>query len=141
MVFFSHHKWKRHRWSEYSCPYCHAFDCHLPGVISGHVLDCRKDSDDDGAHISCVVCQLEIAAAEYESHVDSCDKARGHSTFSAVRPPRFGSRKKKAVCDLCGKVLSSESALKLHMAVHKEERPFACDQCDFKAKLQIGLQK
>jgi RNase P subunit RPR2 len=45
-------------------------------------------------------------------------------------------------CTLCGKLLSSESALQKHVSsVHEKIRRFACEHCDHKASTPGNLQQ
>ncbi|XP_014226069.1 uncharacterized protein LOC106651891 [Trichogramma pretiosum] len=44
-------------------------------------------------------------------------------------------------CPFCPKRFVNQLRLKTHMIAHSEERPFACDQCDFMLKTRIQLIK
>ena len=36
------------------------------------------------------------------------------------------------ICEICNKVLASQSKLKRHMLVHTGNKPYSCDVCDIR---------
>lgn len=69
------------------------------------------------------------------------DEGKLSTTFVDLSSILVKSRKKKCLCQVCGRMLSSAYALRLHMRMHNGERPYACDQCDYKCICQSDLKR
>lgn len=47
---------------------------------------------------------------------------------------------KHYICDVCGKVVRSTQCLKEHVrAIHTDERPYSCDECDYRSAHKMAL--
>ncbi|CAL4108790.1 unnamed protein product [Meganyctiphanes norvegica] len=53
---------------------------------------------------------------------------------------KAGKIKKKVHCTVCSYRCTNKWRLKDHMAIHSDEKPFTCDQCDFKTKHKLSLK-
>ncbi|GMR49865.1 hypothetical protein PMAYCL1PPCAC_20060, partial [Pristionchus mayeri] len=52
--------------------------------------------------------------------------------------PTCGASEKSHLCSECGKKLSSKYALKIHMLVHSDKKPFKCPHCDLFFRTKIN---
>jgi hypothetical protein len=58
------------------------------------------------------------------------------------RPPRIKKTKEPVQCDQCTKSFQCAKSLAIHMRTsHSDERPFACDKCEFRTKRSGILQR
>ena len=44
------------------------------------------------------------------------------------------------MCPICGKVYTSISTMRRHMAIHTGEKPYKCDQCDYRTVRKDNLK-
>ncbi|PNF19956.1 hypothetical protein B7P43_G10369, partial [Cryptotermes secundus] len=53
----------------------------------------------------------------------------------------FASNKTKYSCEVCKKVFSHQSELKMHIPAHSAEHPYSCDICENAFSLHINLKR
>ena len=126
------------------CKLC--INCKSDKILPCLLKKCVEESNDSNAFEQTME-KLKASHATYKC--DLCGKSffswRGlqshrltdHEIASEIN-------KRKTVCDICFKVLSSAHAVKIHMeTVHNKDRKWKCDKCDkdFTLKNQLRDHK
>lgn len=119
-----HHERRKHRCPEtgrYKCLECPKILKSIE-TIGSHILTCHKDNQRTS---TCDLCGKSFkAAGNLSNHM------RSHQ----------GDRS-KYVCKLCGKGFLFNHALKKHIILHTDVRPFACNKCDKSYKDLTDLRR
>ncbi|TRY66992.1 hypothetical protein TCAL_11766, partial [Tigriopus californicus] len=66
-----------------------------------------------------------------------CDKSYPNRTL--VNEHMNRSHMKKFKCDICGRGFGDNTSRKSHMRIHLGEKPYQCDQCEYKSASSGGL--
>eukprot|EP01083_Nonionella_stella_P036191 98775_1 len=71
---------------------------------------------------------------EYEPSTESIKSADTNEQRATISRQTFA-------CDVCHKLLKSQSSLNSHMITHSDNRPFTCDKCPKAFKRKFGLNQ
>jgi len=87
-----------------------------------------------------------VSAIEVEKKKIECDlfSERNESSSDILLPPNENKdkeREKPFACDQCAYRAVRKGHLNQHMLLHTGEKPFACDQCDYRAKSNARLNE
>lgn len=98
---------------------------------------------------SCILCEKEIPDfRQYIEHKKThlnctmCSRTfiTSRKCFLHFRAVHIKTNKSVLLpCDLCDKLFNGITALKIHKISHSDERPFSCDECDYKSKTKSRL--
>jgi uncharacterized Zn-finger protein len=100
--------------------------------LSKHLSTDHSDMDMEAF---CALCDGSVPPSSFVDHVSECKQKKRKEARQK------GADGVRAVCDLCGKSLCNQSALKTHkFQVHTKYSPFKCDLCDYRAKTRTIIK-
>ncbi|XP_074555301.1 uncharacterized protein LOC141811219 [Halichoeres trimaculatus] len=114
-----------------------------PEELRSHLNSHKKTYRCDVCGKNFIYREMKHAAAhagEKPNRCDDCCKVF-HTPGELTVHHRRSRNKRKAVCGVCGKRLSSSDSLKRHLSVHSEERPHECSVCKQTFKHVSHLQR
>ena len=102
--------------------------------------------------LTCPTCGLELVHTAYDNHVarhnvtektvpcSQCDRKFYTEKDMQIHMNGIHFKAKPSPCDICGSILSSPRALRLHQLIHSDEKQVDCPHCDMKFKHKSFLK-
>ncbi|CAG7726497.1 unnamed protein product [Allacma fusca] len=109
-----------------------------------HVTDNVIISEEKPTWYQCTVCQKKFRTKTHIWYHEFCGKEGDAKPFKC---PECGmgfvskSHFQQQSCEECGKTFSKKEHLRLHMALHTDERPFKCKACSKEFKYETNLKR
>lgn len=98
-------------------------------VDDNYSLPSPTFSDDFKIH-HCPTCDMPFPDLDkYNIHITQCDGTDLPELQICEEQP-----KRRFLCDICGKTISTLATLYIHMKIHKDVFPFHCDQCPYRGR-------